>query len=105
MLGPFMTSSDCKQCTLYADIARLRGIVNKLPKCWGLNADGELVQDVPVVPGMKLWDRNGDTLIVAEVYIGLGTPHPFAICGSGRIELNNSYSTPEAAEAAEGDSP
>lgn len=34
--------------------ARLQAIVDALPKCWRLK-DGELVQDVPVVPGMRLW--------------------------------------------------
>ena len=34
-----------------------RGIVDELPKCWGLNDAGELVQDVPVVSGMDIWYR------------------------------------------------
>ena len=36
-------------------IAELQEIVAKLPKCWRLNEDGELVQDVPVAPGMPLF--------------------------------------------------
>ena len=37
------------------EIDRLHGIVNKLPTCWRLNNAGELVQDVPVVPGMAVF--------------------------------------------------
>ena len=36
-------------------VERLQAIVDKLPKCWRLNDAGELVQDCPVVPGMKVW--------------------------------------------------
>ena len=32
-----------------------RGIVDKLPKCWRLNEDDKLVQDMPVVPGMEVY--------------------------------------------------
>ena len=41
------------------EIDRLRGIVDKYPKCWGLNDAGELVQDVPVVPAMTLYREPG----------------------------------------------
>jgi hypothetical protein len=36
------------------EIERLRAIVDKLPKCWRLNEQGELVQDEPVYPGMNV---------------------------------------------------
>jgi hypothetical protein len=37
------------------EVDRLRAIVDKVPKCNRLNEQGELVQDVPVVPGMNVW--------------------------------------------------
>lgn len=36
-------------------VLRLRAIIAKLPKCWGLNDAGKLVCDVPVLPGMEVW--------------------------------------------------
>ncbi len=36
----------------------LKEIVDKLPKCWRLTDEGELVQDVPVVTGMTLWHQS-----------------------------------------------
>ncbi len=36
-------------------IDRLRGIIDKFPKCWRLNEAGKLVQDEPVVAGMTTW--------------------------------------------------
>lgn len=36
-------------------IDELQDIVDKLPKCSRLGDDGEVVQDVPVVPGMTVW--------------------------------------------------
>lgn len=37
------------------EIERLKALVDKLPKCWRLNEAGELVKDVPVVPGMRVF--------------------------------------------------
>jgi hypothetical protein len=37
------------------EIAKLKAIVDELPKAWRLNEAGELVQDVPVRKGMKVW--------------------------------------------------
>ncbi len=44
----------CGDC-MCNKIAELHVIVNKLPKCWRLEEDGKLVQDVPVLPGMDAW--------------------------------------------------
>ena len=51
-------------------IEQLQEIVDKLPKCWRL-VDGELVQDVPVVPGMAVhyidYRQGGDRVIPRTV--------------------------------------
>jgi hypothetical protein len=39
---------------LEAEIERLRAIVDKLPKCWRLNEQGQLVQDEPILSGMNV---------------------------------------------------
>ena len=41
-----------------ASFAQLKTSIAKLPKCWRLNEEGELVQDVLVLPGMKLWSTD-----------------------------------------------
>lgn len=40
---------------LIAEVQRLRMIVRKIPRCWRLNEVGELVRDVPMMLGMKVW--------------------------------------------------
>ena len=70
--------------TLREEVKRLQAIVDKLPKCWRLNEAGELVQDVPVVPGMILYNGTYE-FVVSDRHI------PTADF--------NWYSTREAAEA------
>jgi hypothetical protein len=41
------------------DRDRLQAVINRLPKCWRLNESGELVQDVPMVPGLRVWIKFG----------------------------------------------
>ena len=41
-------------------IADLEAIVEKLPKCWRLCADGSLVQDVPATLGKHVWEVVGE---------------------------------------------
>ena len=36
-------------------LARRNAIVAKLPKCWRLDDDGKLIQDVSMVPNMAVW--------------------------------------------------
>lgn len=36
------------------EIERLRAIIDKLPKCWRLNEQGELVQDESILSGMNV---------------------------------------------------
>ena len=91
---------------LIGEIERLQTIVDPLPKCWRLNDVGVLVQDVSVVPEMKVWLRvmsidspkscrvryvSADS---ACVVIGRHGEDDWAFCSS-------LYSTREAAEAAE----
>ncbi|MHC4592710.1 MAG: hypothetical protein ACYS8L_08465 [Planctomycetota bacterium] len=45
-------------------------LVDALPKCWRL-ADGELVQDEPVVPGMTLFARSGAVAVMGLVPVRL----------------------------------
>ena len=55
-----IASEDCPYCHskivgyLKAEIERLRAIVDKLPKCWRLNEQGQLVQDEPILSGMNV---------------------------------------------------
>ena len=37
-----------------AEVERNKAIVDKLPKCWRLNEQGELVQDEPILSGMNV---------------------------------------------------
>ncbi len=84
--GPF-DCQDCKACKSQAIIAKLL-----------VTADG-----VPVVPGMKLWDRRGPTCGVVEgIYKGT------CIVFVGETSMREwtpryYYSTREAAEAAGGE--
>ena len=48
------------------EVERLQAIVDTLPKCWRLNEEGELVQDVPVVPGMVVFWVSLDTGCIYE---------------------------------------
>lgn len=85
----------------------LRAIVSKLPLCWRLNGAGELVQDCPVTPGMKVYGwihpgYNGLTYWVGsrkveEPEIWNETPLPEQVVSSLR---HGRYNSPAAAEAA-----
>ena len=77
----------------------LQAVVDKLPKCWRLNDEGKLVQDVPVTPGMRLWE-------IADP-IDSGTASHVTVGGCEFVRSNSIvwrhaeslYSTPEAARA------
>jgi hypothetical protein len=47
----------CPRCGTYCEQESDKAIVAQLPTCWRL-VDGKLVQDEPVVPGMKLYAPN-----------------------------------------------
>lgn len=83
----------------------VQAIIEKLPKCWRLDEEGKLVQDVPVTPLMKVWVRSGilpvdgemlaipkakDELSLSAVAHGVGFYVSPSVC----------YSTLAAAEAA-----
>lgn len=106
-------ASPCKQAieaiqALRAERDRLAEIVERLPKCWRLNEAGELVQDVPVTQGMKVY------AIDCTGYIqGLSVRHNRAMTDSSRpsevysppYEWYETYAAAEAARAARGGTP
>jgi len=55
---------------LLAEVVRLQGIVDKLPKCWRLNKAGKRVRDVPVVPGMTVYIWCGDAIMRSVITDG-----------------------------------
>ena len=76
---------------------RLQAIVGKLPKCWRLDEAGELVQDVPVVPGMKLWVLwDNEVHEFVAVTVRACSDREFLECDTN---MSKCYSTREAAEA------
>jgi hypothetical protein len=83
----------CDCCWRDAEIERLRTIVDRLPKCWRLNESGELVQDVPMVPGLRVWIKFGGKITEA---IHDGTNGLKSYWGNADL----CYSSLEAAEAA-----
>ena len=90
----------CQACT-----DELRAIVDKLPKCWRLNERGELLQDVPVVPGMEVWFwLNDEAILVHQKAVQFVEDNQQSIMTSyGWLNVRHCYSTREAAEAAEGE--
>ena len=88
-----------------AELTRLQGVVDKLPKCWRLNDAGKLVQDVPVVPGMVLWFwDDADTLRSAPALVFVAGTLCSVHTSYGWVRLTKCYSTREAAQAAGGES-
>lgn len=89
---------------LQSELTRLR---NALPKCWGLNEQGEQVRDVVVVPDMQVYVRllhiAGHPVLCARVMsVGLGIelrvkPDLYPECRVSAFDCSNSR---EAAEAA-----
>ncbi len=51
------------------ELIRLRNIEAKLPMCWGLNDEGVLVQNVPMVPEMELWSPPSPLTGHPEAYL------------------------------------
>ena len=61
---------DCSReyiSALEQEIDRLQAIVDKLPKCWRLNENGELMQDCAVVLEDTIYDGNGHSYEVIAV--------------------------------------
>ncbi len=91
------------------EIESLQAVVKQLPKCWRL-VDGKRVQDVPVVPGGKVYGyAYGDRHIEAwrvrhisltgSVYAELWEDPPIVI-----TRLASEFSSTEAAARAAGES-
>jgi len=92
---------------LEAEIERLQAIVDKLPKCWRLNEQGELVQDEPMCPGMEVWWIFPSRRVIFRRII-LAVDNDRAVLQRWRFAPNEGnfvrsskcYLTREAAEAA-----
>ncbi len=63
--------------------------MDDLPKCWGLNDAGELVQNVPVVPGM--------TVYIDDPVVRAATVTKIEVCGIIKIDMgfNRAYGRDE----------
>ena len=102
---------DCGLCQRDKEINRLTEMIDKLPKCWRLADNGELVQDVVVIPGMVLWycGIGGLTRIEVLSLDNVESAWPATVMRSEchqdqpntyRWAVRNCYTTREAAEAA-----
>lgn len=81
-------------------LPKLEAIVAKLPKCWRLDESGKPVQDVPVVPGIRVWRNEWQTTLGEKV---------LEVDSTNRVRLDDMpymyngnvlANTPEAAKAA-----
>jgi len=54
-----------------AELERLSEVVERLPMCWRLNEDRELVQDHSVLPGMTLFRAGIDGQIISREVIAV----------------------------------
>ncbi len=85
-------------------------VVDKLPKCWRLDDNGKLVQDVPIVLGMIVYERDGRAICVGASHlipysqeITVGT---YKMDGRDfNTEPKGCYFDPAAAQAAENQEP
>jgi len=85
----------------------LQAVIDKLPKCWRI-LDGELVQDVPIVPDMLVYIIVGEHIDERRVVGPYGQkallivePERHGSCrGTRHILVEHCHSTREAAEAA-----
>ena len=87
---------------LEAEIERLRAIVDKLPKCWRLNEQGELVQDEPIISGNWVWTLFSDGCVAGPyMVLAINCRKDYSINLSlGEFQTKQLFSTREAAEAA-----
>ena len=95
----------CGDCLL--ETARgLQAIVDKLPKCWRLDDDGKLVQDVPMMHLDELFTTRPVEFSNGALLQGNdGAPLAFIVelsaTSGAKIDWEHVYATREAAEAAE----
>lgn len=80
----------------------LQAIVDKLPKCYGLNDDGDLVLNAPMAPGMRFYTVGGEPCEVMQIELRAATIKMWLIQKGrpGWLLLTELYETPEVAEAA-----
>ncbi len=89
-----------------AEIDRLQGAVDKLPKCWRLNDAGVLVQDMVLLPGMEVWHwAKGQIWEGRVAYITESTARIESTCpdGSDGLGWTKVFDSREAATAAGGE--
>ncbi len=88
---------------LEARLETLEETVAKLPKCWRLTDEGELVQDVPVVPGMVLWYwiEEPTKYLLGSTKLHIHYTESFLTEMDGWKHFCDCYSTREAAKAKE----
>jgi len=74
----------------------------KLPKIWRLDEQGKLVQDVPLVPMMKVWVCYEDEIceVVTHAISTYGCPIIHYVEGNGTISYPKGFDSCEAAEAS-----
>jgi len=78
------------RCQKFKDkIELLQGIADQLPKCWRLNDANVLVQDVPIVPEMQVWQNRWPTTLGEKVR---------AVNGKGGVWLHGIGSTYSASQ-------
>lgn len=87
---------------LCADLDKQQEVIDKLPKCWRLDDNGELVQDVPMYPGMVYWGRFSAGEKYERVEIRQSTVFGWQSLFNGFVSPNMSYASEEAAVAAQG---
>lgn len=97
---------------LCADLDKQQEVIDKLPKCWRLDDNGELVQDVPVTLGMNIYVESAGR-VVGCGYISMREPD--STCGDiwGTVRTEDgaefgvpvylTYATKEAAAARAGE--
>ncbi len=72
-------------------------IIDRLPKCWRLNETGNLVQDVPVVPGMRIWHYSKSGWLKCRTILSVRRGGNLRFQRMRVRHSSGCYSTPEAA--------
>lgn len=102
--------ADAELSKAVKSVRQLQAFVEKMPKCWRLNESGELTQDAPVHPGMRLWQSSDDdphgfegweVLSVGCQYGTTKQRYGWVLTnGLGEITTSVLYDSPDAAKAA-----
>ena len=101
-------SKDQTIATLTERVRVLEEVMDKLPKCWRLDENGELVQDHPIVPGGTYYERRNGHIGEMQGLVmsppdddGYASAHWRTGAGS-MIRVDRIYDTREAALAEKG---